>query len=175
MKAKQKKGIMLSESFGAVLAVVLIGVLVIVAIFLFSSLTATFVNQATARFDNQTHTVNATTVAVMNNITACNRGTVALVLATNATGGETIIAGNYTFNGNGSIIATAGAADYIGESWNITYTFPHGGASCNAGTNLITQFATYPALVGLVGTIVFLGLVIGVLVTSFVFGRKEQL
>jgi len=37
---------------------------------------------------------------------------------------------------------------------------------------MITQFGTYPALVGLVGTIVFLGLVIGVLVASFVFGGR---
>jgi len=37
---------------------------------------------------------------------------------------------------------------------------------------MVDQFATYPVLIGLVGTIVFLGLVIGVLVASFVFGGK---
>jgi hypothetical protein len=39
---------------------------------------------------------------------------------------------------------------------------------------MITQFANYPTLVGLVGTIIFLGLVIGVLVASFVFGGKGR-
>lgn len=87
----KKKGIALSQAFGAVLAVVLIAVLVIIAIFLFVSLQSSF---------------------------------------------------------------TANDAAF------------------NATATMITQFATYPALVGLVGTIVFLGLVIGVLVGSFVFGGR---
>ena len=47
-------------------------------------------------------------------------------------------------------------------------------AADNATDEMITQFATYPALVGLVGTIVFLGLVIGVLVGSFIFGGRRE-
>ena len=47
-------------------------------------------------------------------------------------------------------------------------------AADNATNDMITQFATYPALVGLVGTIVFLGLVIGVLVGSFIFGGRGR-
>lgn len=88
---EQKKGIALNQAFGAVLTVVLIGVLVIIAIFLFVNL------------------------------------------------------------GN---------------------TFDAGSAEANATDVMIAQFGTYPVLVGLVGTIIFLGLVIGVLVASFVFGGK---
>lgn len=91
MEFTNKKGIQLNQAFGAVLAVVLIAVLVIIAIFLFESL--------------------------------------------------------------GDSFTTDSAAD-------------------NATTDMITQFATYPALVGLVGTIIFLGLVIGVLVASFLFGGR---
>ncbi len=91
MEATRKKGIALNQAFGAVLTVVLIGVLVIIAIFLFVNLGATF---------------------------------------------------------------TAGSAE------------------SNATNTMITQFGTYPVLVGLVGTIIFLGLVIGVLVASFVFNGK---
>ncbi len=87
----QKKGIALNQAFGAVLAVVLIAVLVIIAIFLF---------------------------------------------------------------------------DALGDS------FTADSAASNATDEMITQFGNYPALIGLVGTIVFLGLVIGVLVASFVFGGK---
>ena len=39
---------------------------------------------------------------------------------------------------------------------------------------MIAQFGTYPVLVGLVGTIIFLGLVIGVLVSAFVFGGRKS-
>ncbi len=86
-----KKGIQLNQAFGAVLAVVLIAVLVIIAIFLF---------------------------------------------------------------------------DALGDS------FTADTAAANATDEMITQFGNYPALIGLVGTIVFLGLVIGVLVASFVFGGR---
>lgn len=51
-------------------------------------------------------------------------------------------------------------------------SFTADSAADNATTDMITQFATYPALVGLVGTIIFLGLVIGVLVASFLFGGR---
>ncbi len=88
-----KKGIALNQAFGAVLTVVLIAVLVIVAIFLFVSLSSTF---------------------------------------------------------------DAGSAEQ------------------NASNEMITQFGTYPTLVGLVGTIIFLGLVIGVLVISFAFGGGRR-
>lgn len=54
-----------------------------------------------------------------------------------------------------------------------TTLFPTASAQTNATDTMITQFGTYPALVGLVGTIIFLGIVIGVLVSSFVFRTKR--
>jgi NADH:ubiquinone oxidoreductase subunit 6 (subunit J) len=51
--------------------------------------------------------------------------------------------------------------------------FTAGTAAANATGVMITQFGNYPALVGLVGTIIFLALVIGVLVASFVFSGKR--
>jgi hypothetical protein len=92
MKFQDKKGIQLNQAFGAVLTLVLVAVLVIIAIYLFSALGASF-------------TANS--------------------------------------------------------------------AAANATSTMITQFGAYPALVGLVGTIIFLGIVIGVLVASFVFGGKK--
>jgi hypothetical protein len=52
-------------------------------------------------------------------------------------------------------------------------TFTSASAAANATGTMITQFGNYPALVGLVGTIIFLALVIGVLVASFAFGEKR--
>lgn len=57
---------------------------------------------------------------------------------------------------------------------NLQTTFTAGSAAYNASGAMITQFGNYPTLVGLVGTIIFLGLVIGVLVASFVFGGKGR-
>ncbi len=92
MEITQKKGIQLSQAFGAVLALVLVGVLVVIAIFLFVQLSATF---------------------------------------------------------------TAGSAE------------------ANASNDLIVQFGTFTPLVGLIGTVIFLGIVIGVLVSSFAFGGRS--
>ena len=55
---------------------------------------------------------------------------------------------------------------------NLGATFTDNTAESNATNTMISQFGTYPTLVGLVGTIIFLGLVIGVLVASFVFGGR---
>lgn len=90
---KQKKGLQLSESFGAVLTLVLLAVLLVVSIYMFTSLGNTF---------------------------------------------------------------TANTSAY------------------NATQSMITQFGQYPTLIGLVGTIIFLGLVIGVLVSSFAFGGDNK-
>ena len=57
---------------------------------------------------------------------------------------------------------------------NLGNTFTADTAEANATNTMITQFGTYPALVGLVGTIIFLGLVIGVLVASFTFGGRGR-
>ena len=52
-------------------------------------------------------------------------------------------------------------------------SFTAGSAALNATNTMTTQFGNYPTLVGLVGTIIFLALVIGVLVAAFAFGGKR--
>jgi len=87
-----KKGVQLSQAFGAVLTLVLVSVLVIIAIFLFVTLSS---------------------------------------------------------------------------------SFDVGSPQANASDEMVTEFANYTSLVGLVGTIIFLGLVIGVLVASFAFSGRR--
>jgi branched-subunit amino acid transport protein AzlD len=55
----------------------------------------------------------------------------------------------------------------------LSTTFTAGTAAANASNAMITQFGNYPTLIGLVGTIIFLGIVIGVLVGSFIFGGRK--
>jgi len=56
---------------------------------------------------------------------------------------------------------------------NLSSTFTAGTAERNATNIMITQFGNYPTLVELVGTIIFLGVVIGVLISSFAFGGRK--
>ncbi|MHA1201305.1 MAG: hypothetical protein ACTSQ4_02135 [Candidatus Heimdallarchaeaceae archaeon] len=52
-------------------------------------------------------------------------------------------------------------------------SFDSGSAAANASDDMVTEFSNYTSLIGLVGTIIFLGLVIGVLVASFVFSGRR--
>ena len=164
-----KKGIQLSQAFAAILAVVLVAILVIIAIFLFESLGQGF---ATTSFS----VVNETGVSIDTAGTqleqACQSSGYAIGLAlNNSSPTEIIDAGNYTVSNTGLI---TNATDLTYDNATVTYSYTAGTDACDATDSMITQFATYPALVGLVGTIVFLGLVIGVLVGSFLFGGRRE-
>lgn len=175
---KNKKGIQLNQAFTAVLIVVLVAVLVIVGIFLLATLQTSLPEQAGDTEINESFTnVTNLTAKTLSKAPLCNANdfAVSAVNIRNVSGTFDVGATNYTVGAAaGTIIGTAGMSpQFNGEGWNVTYGYNYGGEACNATTTMITQFATYPALVGLVGTIVFLGLVIGVLVGSFVFGRRE--
>lgn len=64
--------------------------------------------------------------------------------------------------------------DFIWAEMTVSWTYIVTSSASSASNSMINQFATYPALIGLVGTIIFLGLVIGILVVSFVFGGRKD-
>ena len=172
MKITNKKGIELSNAFGAVLAVVLIAVLVIVAIFIFDVLTTGLPVRSVSIINETGGYINGTGYTVTN-ASVCNFGAFAVSTATNTSDGTAIVAANFTTNALTGVISNA-TDDWVTSGAQFNYSYTWGGEACDASNSMITQFATYPALVGLVGTIVFLGLVIGVLVASFVFGGKRS-
>lgn len=173
MKSLSKKGIQLNQAFAAVLVVVLIGVLIIIGIFLFATLQDTFVNQESVTVTSESIGVlNTSTKIFVANSSVCNFAGFSVTSVFNATvGADVIPASNYTVTSDGGIIYVNG--DFNNTAVNATYSFNWGKEQCQATASMITQFGTYPTLVGLVGTIVFLGLVIGVLVASFVFGGRR--
>lgn len=177
---KRKKGIALNQAFAAVLTLVLIGVLVIIGIVLFVSLVSgPFANVSSVTIVGESLTPSGNGSAVtagtsVSNSTRCSFNNFNLVIATN-TSGQTIDAANYTTTSLGVVSNTTVLNTAVAAPWVLNYTYTWGSEACTASQDMITQFATYPVLVGLVGTIIFLGLVIGVLVASFVFGRREAI
>ncbi len=171
---KSKKGIALNQAFAAVLTLVLVATLVIIAITIFVNLNTAFAGTNSVSIFNETLTTVTETGETVSNASLCEFAGFSVNQATNATSGILIPATNFT-------ASTAGLVSFIGDDgegfnnsdWNVSYSFTWGSEACTASQVTITQFATYPVLVGLVGTIIFLGLVIGVLVASFVFGRKD--
>ena len=105
----------------------------------------------------------------------CGFGTVSVasVEIYNTSNDYIITSGNYTVFTTGIISNDTNTANLAQFAWQVSYTYTDGGAACNATSVMVTQFGAYPALVGLIGTIIFLGIVIGVLVASFVFGKRS--
>ena len=170
-----KKGIALNQAFGAVLTLVLVGVLVIIAIFMFVTLGATF-NTISVTVNNETDAYINLTGYTLDGTSDCNFNTPVITALWNATSPILLIdSGNYTVSAAG-VLTNLTESDFSTGSFamNVSYTYLQGGEACEATDELITQFGTYPVLVGLVGTIIFLGLVIGVLVASFVFGGRRN-
>ena len=175
MKIQSKKGIQLGQAFGAVLTLVIVAILVIVSIYLFTSLTTSMVvpgttgaavNESLAR-----PTTAGITLATGSGLRNGACGTITAVY--NTTNGGAISSGNYTQVG--CLVTNKTSDALLGATWkyNYPYTYDASTSASNASDTMITQFVAYPALVGLVGTIIFLGIVIGVLVASFVFGGKK--
>ena len=175
---EQKKSIQLSQAFGAVLTLVLVAVLVVVAIFIFVTLADTGIGSTDLTATNETGAfVNATGYKV-DGSNGCGITDLAKTEVTNATNGTagfpTLIVGaaNFTFDTSNGVIANATSFNF--NSANVSYTYTQGSEACNASESLVTEFSNYTSLIGLVGTIIFLGLVIGVLVTAFAFGGRRE-
>ncbi len=168
---ERKKGIQLNQAFGAVLALVLVAVLVIVGILVFVNLATAFAGTNSLSVVNESVTPTDAGVLLAGS-SNCSAGDFSVTQARNGTIGPIIDAGNFTVNSDTGLFQNL-TSEFTTVAWLVDYSFTDGSAACDASDNLVVQFGTYPALVGLVGTIIFLGLVIGVLVASFLFtGRR---
>lgn len=168
---ENKKGIQLGEAFGAVLALVLVALLVIVGIYLFTSMASSFAGTSTGSTINESVTMNGPTVSVLANSSLCQFDKLTVSAVYNGTGGVLIPSTNYTV-GTNSIVNKTGSQYGSSTTWLVNYGYTWGGQACTATQSMTSNFSNYPTLIGLVGTIIFLALVIGVLVASFAFGRK---
>ncbi len=167
---ENKKGIQLSQAFGAVLTLVLVSVLVIVAIVIFVSLQSSFSGTSSVTTTNETGGyINATGYTLVN-ASDCGFANPS-VTARNASDGETILGANYTTS---SVGVVSNATTTVWSNVNFDYSYTWGSEACTASEDMTTEFGNYTSLIGLVGTIIFLGIVIGVLVVSFAFGGRRE-
>ena len=168
MLTEKKKGIALNQAFGAVLTLVLVAVLVIIAIVIFVSLSTSFEGTSALSLINDSVDMSSGANSVAN-ATLCGFGGFGVSEVYNGT--VLVSTGNYTTTAAGLI---TNLTSEFSNSWNVTWTGTWGSGACTASENMITEFGNYTSLIGLVGTIIFLGLVIGVLVASFAFGGRRE-
>jgi len=79
------------------------------------------------------------------------------VIVTNATGGEVIEAGNYSYDSNGQIWAVT--ATYNTTDWNVTYTYQYGTEACSGVESTIEAAEKVPAWLPLVVILLIVGIV----------------
>ena len=168
-----KKGIQLSQAFGAVLTLVLVSVLVIIAIFLFVTLSDSFAGTSTVTVTNESGGWLNQTAYTLDASTVCSVGDLSVTNAWNFTSDTVIPLANLTID---SSTFTVTSADFFFNSSQVNYTYSYtwGSTACDASESIVTEFSNYTSLVGLVGTIIFLGLVIGILVSAFAFGGRRE-
>lgn len=169
---KNKKGIQLNEAFVSVLTLVLIGVLIVVALYLLGSLgTSMQTHDTAATVVNETGVWLNVSGYTLSKASALDFASPSVTAIWNrsASGNYnvSIPATNATISATGVITNTTSYLGLNNVSVSYTYTYTSDSAATNATNDTIDQFATYPALIGLIGTIIFLGIVIGVLVMSF--------
>lgn len=167
---KEKKGLNLQTAVPAVLMVVLIAVLVIVGIYMFSNI-QTGLPDISNSITNESGALNDTGMYLINR-TDCGFSSPVITLVTNATSGATVSSSNYAVSSTGVLINTTAAGGAF-NTVKVSYTYNNKGAACTGSDSMIAQFSNYPALVGLIGTIVLLAIVIGIIIVSFAFGRNR--
>jgi hypothetical protein len=86
-----------------------------------------------------------------------------------------LILNNTNYVVTNCLVQALQGSPYYSTNFNASYSYSYLGnsASGDAASKSITSFLTYPTLIGLIGTIVLLGAVIGVLVISF-SGRTKK-
>jgi hypothetical protein len=167
---KNKKGMSLGEGFPAVLMLVLVSLIVIIAIYIFMTLTGNMPGTSVTTI-NESGTLVAAGY-VLQNSTSCGAESPSIVYILNSTDGTIIPAANYTLTNSGGTWTVKNATAYSTATASIVYTWLWGGPACVAATTSAIQFGTYPALIGLVGTLIFLALVIGTLIGAFAGSTK---
>lgn len=174
---EQKKSIQLSQAFGAVLTLVLVATLVIIAIVVFAQLGTSFAGTSSATVTNETVVMPGIGIVTVSNASVCQFNAFNPTLVINATvGGGAVLNNTLVVTTDYLVNATTGELTNV-TSWNqslVTYDYTWGSTACTASDDMTTEFSNYTSLVGLVGTIIFLALVIGVLVASFAFGGRRE-
>ncbi len=170
---ENKKGIQLSQAFGAVLTLVLVAVLVIIAIVIFVQLGDSFAGTSSVTVTNESGGWLNQTAYTLDASTVCSVGGLSVTNAWNFSSDTVISLANLTIDTSAFTITSA---DFFLNSSQVNYTYSYtwGSTACDASENMVSEFDNYTSLVGLVGTIIFLGLVIGILVSAFAFGGRRE-
>lgn len=102
----------------------------------------------------------------------CNFENFAVTNMVNATGGQAIASGNYSYTQAG-LVRSITSGHYNNTNWKISYTYDYTGSACNVTTALQTELKNNTSIAGIVLTISLVGIVLSVLVGVFVLANRR--
>ena len=166
---KDKRGLSLGDLYPAVLAIVVIGIVLGIGIFILLE-TSKAVSTTSFTSVNETIVINAGGIAVANS-SVCGFNTFAVVQMSmvNQTANGNIATGNYTENADNGIITNTSLEDY-GTSWNLTYTSNQpttGSLSCSSIVTTSTGVEGFATWIAVIVVVIAAAIVLGVVISSF--------
>jgi len=119
-------------------------------------------------------TITNVTATSLTTCAALNEGSITSLTAINSSGGETISSGNYTYSG--CLVIATDDSEYIGEDWNLSYSFDYVVSSWAYNNSQKAQEAQGKIFgkLPLVGTIVVLSLVLMLVLGVVAYFRQGQ-
>jgi hypothetical protein len=163
-----KKGMGLESMYPAVLTIILIGIMLGVGIYVLDQVgegvasdTMTIGNESIT-FDDGGHYV-----ATYN---ACHARDFIMTILTNATGAETILASNYTFNTTGLLTTTT--SNHNASTVNISYTYTGTGRvgstdPCGVLATAETGTGGFADWIAVIVVVLAAAIVLGIVISSF--------
>ena len=121
---------------------------------------------------NETLTTVTETGEFVSRNNSCAFQGFAISIATNATGGQVIAAGNFTVNADTGKVTSTGSS-YNNTNWNVTYSYSAGQSACEAATNTVTGLGTFADFWEIIVLAIVITVVISLLLVVFAGGARK--
>ncbi len=177
---KNKRGMGIGDIYPVVLAIALVAILIAIVMFILTDLSEQMPKEEADYVVNESLSIWAgTTNQSLAGTSACGfekisntTGGIAGggILVYNVTNDYVILAPNYTVYSDGRIINIS--SDMSNHTWQVSYGYTWGGASCDATIAIVDDFADFVPWIGIILLVVAAAIVLGILVRSFSGGDR---
>lgn len=165
---KDKRGLGIGDIYPIVLTIAVVAILITIIMLVFNEWQG-----ITNKLEGETINDTLNTVdefgEYVDNATVCGFDDWVITKVTNESTGETVTAGNYSYDEDTGEIwyADVEAGQFNNTNWNISYTFVYGGEDCEAMRTISTDYVDFVKWIGIILLVVAAAIILGVVISSF--------
>ena len=164
-----KRGVGLGDLYPAVLAIVLVGIIIGIGIFILSA-TSDAISNTETTISNETIAAAVDPGTAVSRADDCGADNFAVTQVLNETEYAIIPATNYTFDDLGNLVFVA-SSEWIGYDVNVTYTYDGGDTSttgyCGAMSTAATGIGGFASWIAVIVVVLAAAIVLGIVLNSF--------